>query len=174
MRTRITKPEQVKRELKLSPEAKPYPKNADKWWSRQWEGEPANPAESEKMRKMFALREKLLSFGGIEACLPLVEEDYDAIMERGEFFYGSSYMRKGRPSRCHENASLLWDANRNNTKIATGYALSEDGLWRQHSWVVQELESGRLRVWETTVRRVAYFGFVMTEEECEKFLYWNT
>lgn len=66
------------------------------------------------------------------------------------------------------NSANLWDANRGRCFIATGYALSEDGLWRSHSWVVQPMPR-TLRVWETTVKRVAYFGVVLTEEECDRF-----
>lgn len=94
-------------------------------------------------------------------------------LSRGQFFYGSSYMRKGQPSQCHANSAYLWDANRGHCSIATGYALSEDGLWRCHSWVVQP-RSRTMRVWETTVKRVAYFGFVMNDTECQEFLDNNT
>ena len=53
------------------------------------------------------------------------------------------------------------------------YALSEDGLWRCHSWVVQPM-ARTVRVWETTVKRVAYFGVVLTSEECKDFVENNT
>lgn len=49
----------------------------------------------------------------------------------------------------------------------------KDGLWRCHSWVVQP-RSRTMRVWETTVKRVAYFGFVMNDTECQEFLDNNT
>lgn len=32
----------------------------------------------------------------------------------------------------------------------------------------------QMRVWETTVKRVAYFGFVMNDTECQEFLDNNT
>lgn len=80
---------------------------------------------------------------------------------------------RGQPSQCHANSAYLWDANRGHCSIATGYALSEDGLWRCHSWVVQP-RSRTMRVWETTVKRVAYFGFVMNDTECQEFLDNNT
>ena len=63
----------------------------------------------------------------------------------------------------------LWYKNKDRCFIATGYALSEDGLWRCHSWVVQPM-ARTVRVWETTVKRVAYFGVVLTSEECEDFV----
>ena len=41
------------------------------------------------------------------------------------------------------------------------------------AWVVQP-RSRTMRVWETTVKRVAYFGFVMNDTECQEFLDNNT
>ena len=60
-------------------------------------------------------------------------------------------------SDCHGNAATLFRAGKG--MIATGYALDEDGLWRQHSWVVDS----KRRVIETTVRRKAYYGIVCDE-----------
>lgn len=58
-----------------------------------------------------------------------------------------------RPCQCHDNSALLalakgWDC-------WTGMALSVDGIWRTHSWVV---EPKTLRVYETTVLRAVYYG----------------
>lgn len=75
--------------------------------------------------------------------------------------------------QCHYNSARLWYKNKDRCFIATGYALSEDGLWRCHSWVVQPM-ARTVRVWETTVKRVAYFGVVLTSEECEDFVENNT
>lgn len=173
----ITKPSQMRNPLVCKPMSEEH-RNfliADHtWWAKEAIPQPANPQEAAKMKKMFVLRDRLLSFGGNEACLPIVEEDFDAIMQRGQLFYGKgSRMRRGLPSQCHYNSSLLWKANVGHCQIATGYALSEDGIWRQHSWVVQPL-TVKYRVWETTTPRVAYFGFVMTDEECQDFFDWNT
>src|SRR5262249_8464594 len=54
-------------------------------------------------------------------------------------------------------------------RIASGYALTEDGLWRQHFWGV---DTAAGRVLETTVRRVRYFGVVLGDgdEAVEVFL----
>lgn len=170
----IIKPSQMRRPVicrSVNPEWKERIKN--EWWSTNSTVGPANEVEAAKMQRMFKLRDKLLTFGGEEVCMPIFEEDYDAIMERGQFFYGDhARLKLGAPSQCHRNSAYLWDANRGRCFIATGYALSEDGLWRQHSWVVQPLALS-WRVWETTVKRAGYFGVVFTEEECEKFLYNN-
>jgi len=48
----------------------------------------------------------------------------------------------------------------------TGYAISADSLWRQHSWCY---DRRRQRVVETTERRVAYLGFRMTVNEAVWF-----
>lgn len=157
----ITRPSQMRREL-------------------HWEHYPMlhrkkhKSANTALRNKMDAIEKKLLSFGGDYADLPSTEEDYDAIMKRGQLFYGDhARMMPGAPSQCHSNSASLWEVNQGRCQIATGYALSKDGIWRQHSWVVQPLTLS-WRVWETTLERVAYFGFVMTDEECADFLYWNS
>lgn len=173
----IRKPSQMHHPLAWNVPENYHPED-DMWWAMDdaaFVKKGTNPIYGEdNSRKMLELRKKLLSFGGAYTCLPVHEEDYDKIMNRGEFLYGTgAKFRKGKPSQCHTNASLLWNANRGRCQIATGYALSEDGIWRQHSWVVQPLTT-KWRVWETTVKRIAYFGFVMNDEECEKFYDENT
>ena len=96
-------------------------------------------------------------------------------MERGSNNYYS--IIQGETSQCHTNSAMLWEANKSRTlegpyreelALATGYAMSEDGLWRQHSWCVLRTPA-RVKVVETTVPRVAYYGFVMTHAEAERF-----
>ena len=171
----ITKPSQLHRPLVWQPIDKEWAKHLEGvWWSTNSTCTPANKKEAAEMNKMFALRDKLLAFGGHNVCMPLIEEDYYKIMSRGQFFYGDhARMKKGEPSQCHRNSALLWNANRGKCQICTGYALSDDGLWRQHSWVVQPL-SLSWRVWETTEKRVAYFGVVFNDEECERFFALNS
>ena len=48
--------------------------------------------------------------------------------------------------------------------IATGYALSDDGLWRQHTWGI--LRDGIL---ETTEARIEYFGLLLQGERADEF-----
>ena len=139
------------------------------WWYKD-KPDGRDKREQEAMEKALILRDRLLSFGGELACMDLHDEDYEKIMERGQFWYGEhTRFKKGEPSRCHRNSAYLWDANRGRCQIATGYALSEDGCWRQHSWVVQPLTT-KYCIWETTEPRIAYFGFIMNDEECEEFL----
>lgn len=127
--------------------------------------------ESEIMRR-------LLDFGGYAVVMAWHESDAEAILERGQLWYGDRIiMQKGEPSQCHTNSAMLWEANKSRTlegpyreelALATGYAMSEDGLWRQHSWCVLRTPA-RVKVVETTVLKVAYYGFVMTHAEAERF-----
>ena len=119
--------------------------------------------------KMFKLREHLLEFAGESVCLPGYEEDLENILQYGQFWIGNNVKKmRGTASRCHSNSSRLWENNRENCRICTGYALSEDGMWRQHSWVVW-MKARSNQIVETTEPRIAYFGFVMTDEQCEEF-----
>lgn len=66
---------------------------------------------------------------------------------------------------CHQNVASLWKSpKRRIIGVATGYALSEDGLWRQHSWGV--LRDGLL---ETTERRDKYFGILLQASGADRF-----
>jgi hypothetical protein len=114
---------------------------------------------------MKQLIEVLLSFGGDRVAITGYDEDVYRLVRRGQLWSGRGALKMpGAPSQCHANAANLWDANRDTVILATGYALSRDGMWRQHSF---GLNAGR--VVETTEPRVAYFGFAMTPQESERF-----
>ena len=118
------------------------------------------------------LSSKILSLGGTRIIMPRCEEDTPKLISRGQFWLGDkALLNLGEPSQCHRNSALLWEANRDKLKICTGYALSPDGIWRQHTWCIWA-KPGINKIVETTVKRVIYFGYVMTEEECEEFLSW--
>jgi hypothetical protein len=112
------------------------------------------------------LKKTLLDIGGWAAVIPNIEPDLPKILKRGRRFPGRSKTMRGEPSRCHSNSAACWDENRELCKICTGYALSQDGVWRQHSWIYTNNDV----VVETTEKRVQYFGYIMTIEECELFL----
>jgi hypothetical protein len=114
----------------------------------------------------LGLKNILLNIGGWAACIPAVEPDLEKLKLRGRKFPGKSIMMKGEPCRCHSNSAACWDENRELCKICTGYALSRDGMWRQHSWIL----TNQGKIVETTEKRVQYFGYIMTLEECELFL----
>lgn len=116
----------------------------------------------------------LLEIGGYETCFPTFEEDMRIILERGRFYAGRSKLMLGQPSQCHKNSANLWSVNhtKNDVRICTGYALSEDGLWRQHTWLVHRYQTKtqrRMRIIETTSKRKAYFGCELTDDEAYEF-----
>lgn len=108
---------------------------------------------------------RLLAVGGEEALVAEIPEQHITMMLERGFFSPEGIkvtLKKGRPNNCHENAAKLWKIGKG--KLITGYALSKDGLWRQHSWV----KTTRTII-ETTVPRVRYYGFALTDEESQQF-----
>jgi hypothetical protein len=65
---------------------------------------------------------------------------------------------EGDVNGCHANAAALW-INGDVTSIGTGYALSADGLWRQHSWGMDADGT----VVETADKRVTYVGVTLAD-----------
>lgn len=124
--------------------------------------------------KLIDLSGALIAFGGESTCLPDYEEDLNKIVTRGQLWGRKSlnYL-KGARSKCHLNSSLAWQANQDKIFIATGYALSKDGTWHQHSWCVQVKDNGPCII-ETTEARELYFGFVLTLDESIEFVDMNT
>ena len=116
--------------------------------------------------KLKPLYDKLLSIGGTHAVLPIIEEDLAKILRRGVIFPGKSRTMRGRPISCHSNMARLWYLNHGRIIIYTGYALSDDGVWRQHTWGWDNVDK---QVIESTVKRTLYFGFPLSPKESEKF-----
>lgn len=187
LRNPITKPEQMPTPLVTNPIDAEWQEWIDNQWWAAKNQEPAsmtpnpilaalhgvNPMAPDRVAKMYELRKLLLSFGGSEVCMPGYDEDVQRIIDRGQLWYGDRiHMMKGRPSQCHFNSCRCWEANQDKAVLCTGYALSEDGMWRCHSWLV-ELRPHRNKIVETTVPRVAYFGFGMTTDESWDFYYDN-
>lgn len=136
---------------------------------------PANTNGSSQ-QNLKQLHNKLLSVGGYDTLLPDLEEDYSNIITYGQLWDNlAMHLIKGRPSQCHSNTADLWYNNRDSYQhtnfiavACTGYALSDDGLWRQHSWLIQAKARANVLI-ETTEKRLAYFGFAMTYEQANQF-----
>jgi len=78
---------------------------------------------------------------------------------------GPVRLRLMKSSLCHQNVASVWAKRRFGiVGVATGYVLSEDGLWRQHSWGI--LRDGIL---ETTEARSKYFGIIFQGDEADFF-----
>ncbi len=129
-----------------------------------------SPGASDAPRRE-RLRAVLLAAGGGTVNLPPIEEDMSRLLRRGRFWPArGAILMPGTPNMCHANSAACWEANPGRLSLCTGYALSGDGGWRQHSWCITT--DGRAVV-ETTVRRVRYFGFRMSPAEAREFLDMN-
>lgn len=122
-------------------------------------------------RAIETLRAGLLAFGGDYVNVLGYDEEIPVLLLRGQLWNGrGATVEPGARSRCHANAARLMVADPASTLVATGYALSEDGLWREHSWGIRvDPGSPKARVIETTTPRVAYFGFALADAEARRF-----
>lgn len=117
------------------------------------------------------LKSILLRIGGVFLVAPpKVDGDVPALLESGFLTRGPITLQIMKSSSWHQNVAALWKSKKAGVvAIATGYALSEDGLWRQHTWGI--LRDGIL---ETTEARLEYFGLVLQGERADEFAARNT
>jgi hypothetical protein len=117
--------------------------------------------------KLSILWDILLQAGGAEVVGQMeTPEELDRLIGRGFFQDGAgAKLRLGLPTKCHANAAYAWAREKKKYAIVTGYALSDDGLWRQHSW----LRDQKGRIIETTDPRLLYYGYEMTTVETMAF-----
>ena len=118
--------------------------------------------------ELIPLREKLLSIDGLEI-VPRPETDLEKILENGHLFDNPVEVISGLPSQCHSNCAHIWFHYQDDCKIAVGWGLSDDGLWRQHTWIITHDD----RLLETTEERIKYFGVKLNKSESEYFFKCN-
>jgi hypothetical protein len=142
--------------------------------SRLWVGRhPAQQVNAERYGDVLArLADVLLAEGGESVVVPHFEPPEVAefvlglTLRLGQFVPGEvAVVEAGASGECHANAVALWRSGRG--AISTGFALSDDGMWRAHSWLRES--SGRLI--ETTEQRVAYFGLALDHEDADLFTF---
>lgn len=140
----------------------------DKWWMKP---RPSILSEEYGLHdeRLFDLRQRLLSFGGEAVCLPEEDMCIQKTLRYGQLWFGdqAQYIPM-KKSQCHLNSLFLTEGDNPNLYMCTGYALSEDGMWREHSWVIDR-ENLDNKIIETTTRRVLYYGYVLNSYEREKF-----
>ncbi len=112
------------------------------------------------------LKTLLLRLGGDYLVAPSkFDPDVPVLLEAGFVMSGPITLKILESSMCHKNVAIAWKERRFGiVAIATGYALSEDGLWRQHSWGI--LRNGVL---ETTEARLKYFGIPLQSAKADQF-----
>ncbi len=134
------------------------PLNGSEGLNKRW--------KNENYSELLPLRKKLLNIGGDEV-VPMEEIHLDLLLERGHIIEHSSRrtVEGGIDSRCHQNSAFLYQENEEITHIGTGWCLSPDSLWRQHSWGMVDNE-----IIETTVKRDIYYGVLLKGQEAEDYI----
>ncbi len=87
---------------------------------------------------------------------PFEHIDLDKIIKKGKLIKGYTLIHEMELGRCHDNCEILL-AKKEITNIYSGYALSDDGLWRFHSWGIN-LDGD---IVETTTPRLLYYGVTL-------------
>lgn len=96
----------------------------------------------------------VLWHGGELVVPPRIPEVHlDQLLQSAELATEPVRSAVGEHRACHANVARLW-IDGDVESIGTGYALSDDGLWRQHSWGLDPDAT----IVETTDGRVAYIG----------------
>jgi hypothetical protein len=112
---------------------------------------------------LSVLATKLLAYGGTKVVIPYLEPDILELFKRGTIVQMNKLrIIKGYRNSCHSN-SAKYSLKHPGTTMYTGYALSDDDMWRQHSWVVDTKG-----IIETTEKRIAYFGIPYTIEQAQQ------
>ena len=119
------------------------------------------------------LKSKLLSFGGENVKLGLdTDEELDRMLNDGVLFNVDVVNLKARGfGQCHRNVADKYKRfSFGGFKIVTGYALSGEGTWFQHSWGLGSTG----KIMETTSNKYdMYYGYVLNEEESDEFCFNN-
>jgi hypothetical protein len=93
--------------------------------------------------RIVDLEERLLALGGEAAAFNVKPWLVEALLERGMVFAGESRLYRRRTGRCHYNSARLWAASPH----------------------VRQL----MPIIETTLKRLLYYGVVLSTEEAEQF-----
>lgn len=89
--------------------------------------------------------------------MPDDKKYYKNFIKKSKFYLAENVkFIKMKQSGCHENCLELF-LNNEIDFCVFGYALSDDGLFRSHSWGIKDGI-----VIETTEPRLLYFGYVLT------------
>ncbi len=121
----------------------------------------------ETMPELKPLQDRLLFFGGDWVALQ-PEPDLEALLNKGQLIKGKVIFKPMAKCRCHSNCAQIWDKHPKTCKIATGWVLSTDGIWRQHTWILKNEA-----IIETTEPRTSYYGIVLRDEEANRFWWHN-
>lgn len=108
-----------------------------------------------ELPELSLLKDRLISMGGDWVALQ-PEPDLPMLIEKGQLFKEKVVIKPMAAGQCHKNCAKIWGEKPKTYRIATGWALSEDGIWRQHTWLMKNAS-----IVETTSYRILYYGVVL-------------
>jgi len=112
------------------------------------------------------LKEILLRIGGQAIVAPSnnYESDLKVLIASGRVIRAIQEIVPMEDNACHVNAANLFrKSSKPNFGIGTGYGLN-GGLWRQHTWAMDDN-----KIVETTTSREIYFGVLYFGKDAEVF-----
>ena len=116
-------------------------------------------AYESQMKKLSSV---LMGLGGISVASEEPDRDLEKVLARGhQFAIEGRRFVPGQANQCHQNVARMYlDPEFRTARIATGYGLSVDGTWLQHSWLIH---GGKIV--ETTVPFEVYYGCELSDDE---------
>jgi hypothetical protein len=88
-------------------------------------------------QRYASLETKLLAIGGNHLVYSPTDLLDDIVLDGFLFELTHVGVVQGTQSGCHENSLKIVKAFPGECQLAHGFALSDDGLWRNHSWVMR-------------------------------------
>lgn len=122
--------------------------------------------------KKVKLKMRLLGFGGTEVKLGMDSEDeLDRILFDGMLFDNDVIRLNGGFGQCHKNVATKYKKFKSDGfRIISGYALSDNDIWVQHSWGLNSSD----KIMETTGNNYQkYYGYILNESESDEFCFYN-
>jgi len=123
----------------------------------------------EKHHECNQLKETLLKIGGKRILLQFDQERpfFYNLITRGKEFRLEPLLERGITNECHFNCAKLAQSNEH-LRIVLGWGLWAD-YWFLHSWLFSTAEI----LIETTELMDAYFGYILSKEEQEKYIQYH-
>ena len=121
--------------------------------------------DKERKRLLERLQQRLLAEGGCE--VDWRQYRLRKIVDMGRFFTGEIRCVPGPWDSSLSNATALWGQDIEGFRLAIGYALDDDDVWKPHAWVMEERQ-----LIETAEPQQKYFGVILKDSAAANF--WQT
>lgn len=142
-----------------------------KWWANA--NRDKVPTNKIPIRKFM---DKLLEFGGEEVCISSWDMFDDLCVIDGQFWFGKDFNQAyNKDFRCHTTTVDLWEILKSNRVICNGFALTDDGVWRQHTWIIHlDIDDTHENIIkrefiEPHSPKIAYYGICMNSMLSESY-----